>query len=355
MSQTHGFSDKIIWLPQENIEKKGCFYVGGETYTDENGQTTLTGHMYTEVYVPKKIQHPYPLVLIHGAAQTALNWVYTADGRPGWLYYLMEQGYVVYLVDQPARGRSSYNAGCDGELENWTAEKVKSVMAGPEASIDPADLPHTQFPMEHFDDFYKTQVSLVGSRAWAHRAATKALTALLDMIGPAILVTHSQSGPFGWVVADQQPELVKAVVAIEPAGPAYPEGSVDTKTQTICKNLFVSVPLQFDPPVTEDDPMRLEWHEGTGLGETGGWLQSEPCRQLPNLKGKPFILITADTSYHVKSDHLTAKALAQCGVDIQHVNLRDVGIRGNGHMVMVEKNSDAVVQFIHQWLCEKGF
>ena len=43
--------------------------------------------------------------------------------------------------------------------------------------------------------------------------------ALLDKIGPAILLTHSQSGPFGWVLANDRPKLVKGILAIEPNGP----------------------------------------------------------------------------------------------------------------------------------------
>lgn len=352
--KTGEYSDKIIWLPLENLKKKGCFYVGGETFVDENGERSLTGHMYTEVYVPKEVRHPYPLVLVHGAVQTALNWVYTADGRPGWLYYFLQQGYIVYIVDQPARGRSGYNSACDGEIENWTADKLRRTMTGNEAGVDPINLPHTQFPQDCFNTFYQTQVNMVHDRKWGHRVATKALIALLDQIGPAVLVTHSQSGPYGWVVADQRPQSVKAVVAIEPSGPAYPENSVDVEQQTICKNMFVSVPLQFDPPVTEDDPIHLQWRDGKEIGQSGGWLQQEPYRQLPNLKGKPFVLITSETSTHVKYDYLTAEALKQCGVDIEYINLRNIGIHGNGHMVMVEKNSDEIVEFINQWLCKNG-
>jgi pimeloyl-ACP methyl ester carboxylesterase len=43
--------------------------------------------------------------------------------------------------------------------------------------------------------------------------------ALLDRIGPAILLTHSQSATFGWLVADARPSLVRAIVAMEPSGP----------------------------------------------------------------------------------------------------------------------------------------
>jgi hypothetical protein len=41
------------------------------------------GSVYVEVLAPKDVQRPYPLVLIHGAAQTATNWMGT-DGRKGW-------------------------------------------------------------------------------------------------------------------------------------------------------------------------------------------------------------------------------------------------------------------------------
>jgi hypothetical protein len=44
-------------------------------------------------------------------------------------------------------------------------------------------------------------------------------SALLDRIGPAILLT-SQSGTFGWLVADARPLLLKAIVAMEIAAVA---------------------------------------------------------------------------------------------------------------------------------------
>ncbi len=47
----------------------------------------------------------------------------------------------------------------------------------------------------------------------------------LDKIGPAIVVTHSQSGLFGWLLATRRPSLVKAVISYEP-GFVFPEGAV---------------------------------------------------------------------------------------------------------------------------------
>ena len=48
-----------------------------------------------------------------------------------------------------------------------------------------------------------------------------ALIALMEKIGPSILLTHSQAGAFTWPVADARPDLVKAIVAIEPNGPPF--------------------------------------------------------------------------------------------------------------------------------------
>jgi pimeloyl-ACP methyl ester carboxylesterase len=45
---------------------------------------------------------------------------------------------------------------------------------------------------------------------WASRGAE-----LLDRIGPAIIQTHSAGGSFGWLAADQRPDLVRAIVVYE--------------------------------------------------------------------------------------------------------------------------------------------
>jgi hypothetical protein len=42
--------------------------------------------------------------------------------------------------------------------------------------------------------------------------------------------------------------------------------------------------------------------------------------------------------------------LKQAGVDVDFVRLADIGLHGNGHMMMMEKNSDAIAQVIIEWL-----
>ena len=78
----------------------------------------MGGAMYVEVMVPRQIRSPYPVVFLHGAGQTGVDWLQTPDGRPGWAYNFLEMGYVVYLQDFPARGRSQYVPGVDGTPVN---------------------------------------------------------------------------------------------------------------------------------------------------------------------------------------------------------------------------------------------
>jgi pimeloyl-ACP methyl ester carboxylesterase len=72
-----------------------------------------------------------------------------------------------------------------------------------------------------FDAFYSTQVESLVSNAETQKLAQSAGAALLDRIGPAILLTRSQAGAFGWLIADARPTLVKGIIAVEPFGPPF--------------------------------------------------------------------------------------------------------------------------------------
>jgi pimeloyl-ACP methyl ester carboxylesterase len=97
------------------------------------------------------------------------------------------------------------------------AEGTQTRFAAPERynQWPQADL-HTQWPGKGapgdpiFDQFFGSQVP--GIQANSVQLNRDALLALLDKIGPAILMTHSQSGPIGWPVADARPDLVKALI-----------------------------------------------------------------------------------------------------------------------------------------------
>jgi pimeloyl-ACP methyl ester carboxylesterase len=77
--------------------------------------------------------------------------------------------------------------------------------------------------------------------------------------------------------------------------------------------------------------------------------QAEPARKLPHLADIPILILTSESSYHAPYDHCTAKWLAQAGVKNDFIRLVDHGIRGNGHMMMLEKNNLEISAFIRGW------
>jgi hypothetical protein len=157
-------------IDQSAVAQRGHFYVGGK-YTGEPGKDIMQGQVYVEVLAPKDVRRPYLLVLIHGAAQTATNWMGTPDGRKGWAEFFVEQGYVVYMIDQPMRGRSAWHPG-DGATRMFTAQQEEfQFTANTVRGTWPQAKKHTQWPGEGpnkgqkgdpiFDAFYATQVETV--------------------------------------------------------------------------------------------------------------------------------------------------------------------------------------------------
>src|SRR5579884_778998 len=189
-------SSSIPTFSTEDIARTGFYYAGGQ-YEGPPGKETMGGDAYVEVWVPKQIKHPYPIVYVHGAGQTATDWEQTPDGRPGWAYYFGKQGYVQYLVDSPARGRSPYVPDIDGNLTIRTAANLEATFT---ASAKKGDFPrahlHTQFPGTGlmgdpiFDEFAKTQVQFLqgGGPASQDELSRDAFVALLDMIKTPVII-----------------------------------------------------------------------------------------------------------------------------------------------------------------------
>jgi pimeloyl-ACP methyl ester carboxylesterase len=171
---------------------------------------------------------------------------------------------------------------------------------------------------------------------------------LIGKIGPAVVLVHSQSGVNGWASVDQRPNLVKALVSVEPFGPPF--GSIPYG--------ITCTPLQFSPTVT--DPSDFEVEQPTVPSFPGAILcrlQKEPAKyELPSMassKAKILILSSAEGGRR-NSDHCSMLFLEQAGVnDIEHVRLGDVGILGHGHMMMVEENNLQIAELIEEWLSKK--
>ncbi|MGJ7506228.1 alpha/beta hydrolase [Variovorax sp. GT1P44] len=326
------------------------FFVGG-TYVGETGKEVMRGAMYVEHLRPPRTTRSYPLVLISGTAQTAVNWMTTPDGRTGWAQYFVEQGYEVYLVDQPARGRSAWHPGIDGELRNFPVATVEALFTASSGDWPQARL-HTQWPGTGrrgdpvFDQFYASQVEYVGSNVATQTAMQAAGVALLERIGPAVLITHSQAGPFGWLIADARPQLVKGIVAVEPQGPPIQSGNRRTAAWGVA-----DIAMTYAPPITKASDLQLEQQAAADApGLQTCWMQQEPARQLPRLRGIPIAVVATEASYHAPFDHCTVRWLVQAGAEIDSIRLADLGIHGNGHMVMLEKNNLDVAAVLSNWV-----
>ena len=79
-------------------------------------------------------------------------------------------------------------------------------------------------------------------------------------------------------------------------------------------------------------------------------MQSEPPRKVVKLAGLPVLNVSGEASYCRPIERYASKQLNQAGVKTRYVNLEDVGIRGNGHQFMSEKNSAEISNFFMDWL-----
>jgi pimeloyl-ACP methyl ester carboxylesterase len=209
-----------------------------------------------------------------------------------------------------------------------------------------------------FDQFFAQNFPSLASFPRQQELNRDAGAALLDKIGPAILFTHSQSGAFGWLIADARPELVKAIVAMEPSGPPVfdnvPKGAPDWfEDGPFAKPYGLTAPpLTYDPPLSSPQDLKFVRQEvAEAPDRVRCWEQAEPARKLANLQDIPVLVVEAEASYHAPYDHCTARYLRQAGVmKTTYVRLADIGIHGNGHMLMIEKNNDEIAEVARKWL-----
>ena len=155
-------------------------------------------------------------------------------------------------------------------------------------------------------------------------------------------MTHSAGGPFGLLVAEARPNLVKATVIIEGAGTAFAGGN---------RWGLSSIPVTYDPPVADPSEIKVVRVENPEPDVDGYFLQAEPARKLPKLKNTLVLSVTAPASNAAPGNPGQVAFLKQAGVKAEELRIeRDAGLRGNSHMMMVEKNNREVLQPILNWL-----
>ncbi|ERJ37734.1 MULTISPECIES: alpha/beta fold hydrolase [Burkholderia] len=186
---------------------------------DPNGRYWIE-QAYVQYFVPHARRFELPLVLIHGGGLTGSSWETTPDGRPGWLHAFLAAGFEVHVVDNAERGRAGFCALpgqwagepiVRSEEESWSLYRIG----------DAADygrrMPFAgqRFPVAFLDELTRRTVPRWLGTVDAQR---RALTALIKRIGPCVLLGHSQGGGFALELAARWPDLVQCVVALEPHG-----------------------------------------------------------------------------------------------------------------------------------------
>jgi pimeloyl-ACP methyl ester carboxylesterase len=348
-----------------SIAREGYVFAGGK-YSTVNGRRVMSGELYAEFQIPSKKLHPYPIVMIEGGGLTGTCFTGTPDGREGWAQFFLRQGYAVYVVDQPGRGRAPYASEIYGPLSATpNPESIQQRLTSAERfNLWPQAHLHTQWPGEGkpgdptFDQFISAEVPAIPDFSKEQLLTRDALVALLEKIGPAIILTHSEAGTYGWPVADARPDLVRAIVAVEPSGPPFfnvqtvgaPEWFRYAKTPARSWGLSDDK-LTYSPLAENASDLALVQEEKPDAPDLARcWVQKAPARQLTNLQKVPILVVTSEASYHASYDNCTVKYLEQAGVHLTWIKLADVGIHGNGHMMMLEKNNAEIAGVFTRWL-----
>lgn len=315
------------------LKEMGSFHVGGREVTisgkpvrevllspggvpariDPNG-VYVVEQMYVQYFIPQNQRGRLPLLMWHGGGLTGVTYETTPDGREGWLNYFLKKGWAVYNSDAVERGRSGWAMFPDilkGEPIFLTKEnpfeRFRIGQGAGSYNEDPAKrkaLPGNQFPVEAYDQFVKQSVP-----RWTttDEAAIAAYTALVDKVCPCVVMVHSQSGLFGFRVAQARPDKVKALIAVEPANAG------DIKQAAVLK----------DTPV---------------LAIYGDYIEKDA--RWPKIRsiGVNFM-----------------NAVNAAGGRTEVVDLPKIGVHGNSHMIMMDRNSDQVAEHIQRWLEKQGF
>src|SRR5215468_494260 len=248
---TPSSADEIL-----RIARQGSMEAGGRVIncaTNDGGDPKSTrwppGHVvvdnvYATYQYPAEQRHPHPILFNSGGGHTARVYDTTPDGREGWLTLFLREGFPVYGVDRPNTGRSGtdickINAVKLGVAPSTELPAINRYAAesswvtfrwGPKYG---EPYPNTQFPIEAAADYYPQTISTYRDPQETEKAVA-AFTALVDKVGPSILLTWSSSGLLGYLTAAQRPEQIKAILAIESSVTAFgdiPEDSIKKLVQ----------------------------------------------------------------------------------------------------------------------------
>ena len=310
---------------------EGTFFVNDTLITSEYPTAPDTAppvpgsfvinQMFVHYRIPLQQRHKLPIVLVHGGGLTGVTYESTPDGREGWATFFTRHGFPVYVVDFPGRGRAGFDPTAINrarqeddlsvlpEIRRTTAEGAWTAFRfGPAYG---AEFPHQKYPLEALSQFSaqgvpSTDVTLAGGSL---QQAPLALAKLLDKIGPAIILVHSQSGPFADILVSLRPDLVKATINVEGSQSRIPTDAEIAAYQEV-------------PDL-----------EVFGDNVTGN------------------LVSTGQPRYDARK--AVVERINAAGGDAQIVMLPEIGLVGNTHMLMQDKNNLRIARWLLDWIHEK--
>jgi pimeloyl-ACP methyl ester carboxylesterase len=323
------------------IQEQGSFAVGGTVISSPGtfdpikrtpeGQTLHGDHAYAFYQIPVN-SRKLPLVFLHGNMQFSKTWESTPDGREGFQNIFLRRGFGVYLVDQPRRGSagrctlpSTVTPTLDDQqwfdmfrIGNWP-----NFFPGVQFSRDP----------EALNQFFRQMTPNTGP--FDVGIISDAVVALFKRIGPGILVTHSQGGGVGWILAIKS-RNVRAIVAYEPGSNfAFPEDEIPSPMPSSGGPLeAVGVPISNFMKLTR---IPIIIYYGDNIPE-------QPSAN----PGQDFWRV------RLAMAKLWVDAVNSRGGDVTLVHLPEIGIHGNTHFPFSDLNNVKIADLLSKFLKEKG-
>lgn len=309
------------------VREVGSFHIGGHqvvlqgmppteivfsagqppTKIEQNGEFE-TGQMYVQYVKLAEPKAPLPILLWHGGGLSGVTWETKPDGKPGWQQFFLGAGYDTYVSDAVERGRASWSRYPEvytsppifrTKQEGWTLFRIGPADGWSAEPASRKSFEGTQFPTEFYDQFTKQAVPRWGTNDVATQAA---YDELVRKVCPCVIVVHSQAGNFGYNAALHNPDLVKALVLLDPSGTPNPSQAAGVKGV----------------------PQLVVWGD--------------------NLDRVPF------WAGPVKANAAWRDAVNGAGGHVEWLELPKAGMTGNSHMMMMDRNSDAIAQRVADWL-----